>query len=104
MKTVGVLAATFGAACMAAGALGASVPFSFPWQNVGAGFMAFAFAVSVASFVVGMATLRAGIEVAQGREGGASRLGRAARSVAVLLLACGALVAMWIGQGRVHPH
>jgi hypothetical protein len=103
MKTVGVLAAIFGAACMAVGVLGASVPFSFPWENVGAGFMALAFAVSVASFVIGMAVLRSGIEVIQGRSGGVGRLARATRPVAGLVLAVGLVVAFRVVQVGARP-
>jgi hypothetical protein len=99
MKRVGVLAVALGAIGMAAGALGASVPFSMPWEGIGAGFMALAFAVSVSTIVVGMNVLRAGVDVAQDREGGVARLAATFRSLALLSLAIGVVVAIRAGRG-----
>jgi hypothetical protein len=101
MKRVGVLSVALGAIGMMAGALGASVPFSMPWQDVGVGFMAFAFAVSVSTILVGMNVLRAGLDVAQDREGGVARLAGTFRSLAALFLAIGVAAAIHAGRGRV---
>ena len=99
MKRVGVLAVLLGALGMMAGVLGASVPFSMPWGNIGAAFMAFAFAVSVSTIIVGMNVLRAGLDVAQDRDGGVVRLARSFRSLALLSLAIGVVVAIRAGRG-----
>jgi hypothetical protein len=99
MKRVGVLAAALGAVGMMAGALGASVPFSMPWENIGVGFMAFAFAVSVSTIVVSMNVLRAGLDVARDREGSVIRLAGTFRSLALLSLAIGVVVAIHAGRG-----
>jgi hypothetical protein len=103
MKNVGVLAAGLGALGMMAGVLGASVPFSIPWADIGAGFMAFAFVVSVSTIVVSMNVLRAGLDVARDREGGVAHLARTLRSLALLSLAIGVVVAIRAGQGGAGP-
>ncbi len=90
MKKVGVLASILGAALIAIGALGASVPFSMPWAGVSRAAMAFAFATSVAFVVVGLRLLRGGLDAAQGRLAGAERLAGSTRSVALLAIAAGA--------------
>jgi len=99
MKRVGVLAVILGVLGMMAGALGASVPFSMPWEDIGAGFMALAFVVSVSTIVVSMNVLRAGLDVARDREGGAARLAGTFRSLALLSLAIGVVVAIRAGRG-----
>jgi hypothetical protein len=98
MKRVGVFAMALGAIGMMAGVLGASVPFSLPWEDVGAAFMAIAFAVSVATFIVSMNVLRAGLDAAQEREGGVLRLAATGRSLALLALAIGAVVAVHLAR------
>jgi hypothetical protein len=94
MKRVGVVAVVLGAIGMMAGVLGASVPFSMPWDGISPGFMAAVFAISVATFIVAMNLLRAGLEVTQDRDGGEGHLATAWRSAAVLGVAIAIVVAV----------
>jgi hypothetical protein len=103
MRRLGVVAVAVGATLMLAGALGASVPFSMPWQDIGRGFMALLFAVAVATFAVGMNVMRAGLDVVNRREGSIRLLAGAFRSVALVSLAIG-VVAACRGAGRGAAH
>jgi hypothetical protein len=103
MKAAAALAIAIGGVCMMAGALGASLPFSVPWSDVAGGFMAFVFGVSVASFIVGMNVLRAGLDVRHDRDGGVLRLARGCRSIAGLAMATGTVVAIRVARNGAWP-
>jgi hypothetical protein len=103
MKRAGALAVVLGAICMLGGSLGASAPFSMPWNDIGAGSMALVFAVSVAAFIIGMNALRVGLEVREEREGSVLRLVSACRSIAGLVLATGTVLAMGVARRGAVP-